>query len=134
MVTNRKSFWLESCPPARGCWWRLSRLGGLDIAATDYVLRQLSVARDAGTAVLLISSDLDQLLSVADRVLVFFRGSVVADLDAAVATREEIGRYMSGIDLVAAGRASLLREPGDAEPADDPGAGPSDSPAKSNGA
>ena len=107
---------------------------GLDIAATDYVLRQLSVARDEGTAVLLISSDLDQLLSVADRILVFFRGSVVADLDAAAATREEIGRYMSGVDLVAAGRASLPREPGDAEPADDPVAGQSDSPAKSNGA
>ena len=78
---------------------------GLDVAATVYVLGQLGEVRDNGTAVLFISSDLDQILSIADRVLVFFRGRVVASVDTKLTTREQLGRYMSGLDFTGAEKA-----------------------------
>ena len=77
---------------------------GLDIAATEYVLRQLDETRSAGTAVFLVSSDLDQVMSVADRVLVFFRGRISAEFDAATVTRDDIGRHMSGVETPASQR------------------------------
>lgn len=70
---------------------------GLDIAATRYVLDRLAAARASGTGILLFSSDLDQVLSLADRILVLFKGRVVAMLEARTATREELGRHMAGV-------------------------------------
>ena len=49
-----------------------------------------------GVAVLLISEDLDEILALADRVLVMYEGSVVGELDAGTATIEEIGYLMAG--------------------------------------
>jgi general nucleoside transport system ATP-binding protein len=51
---------------------------GLDIAATDFVRSQLVSSRDAGGAILLVSSDIEEVLRVADRVLVISSGSIVA--------------------------------------------------------
>ena len=76
---------------------------GLDIAATEYVLRQLAETRSAGTGVLLVSSDLDQVMSVADRVLVLFRGRISAEFDAATVRRDDIGRHMSGVETASSG-------------------------------
>ena len=76
---------------------------GLDIAATEYVLRQLAETRSSGTGVLLVSSDLDQVMRVADRLLVLFRGRISAGFDAATVGRDEIGRHMSGVDAVSSG-------------------------------
>ena len=70
---------------------------GLDIAATQYMLEQIVAARAGGMAVILIANDLDHILALADRVLVFYRGSIVATMRAEEATRERIGLYMAGL-------------------------------------
>lgn len=66
---------------------------GLDIAATRFVFDRLRAARDSGAAILLIHSDLDELLAVADRVVVMFAGEcIVAD----AMDREHTSRLMLG--------------------------------------
>ncbi|GAB3585852.1 ABC transporter ATP-binding protein [Leifsonia lichenia] len=69
---------------------------GVDLKAIDRIHRHILALRDAGSAVLLLSSELDELLALSDRVLVMFRGRVVADLPAAQAQSAEIGEYMTG--------------------------------------
>ena len=70
---------------------------GLDIGAVDYVQRQLFAARDAGAAVLLISDDLDEVLTLGDRVAVIHDGHLTAALPAQHWSREAIGLEMAGI-------------------------------------
>ncbi len=70
---------------------------GVDIGAIESIHRTLVEMRDAGRAVLVISADLDEIFSVSDRILVMYRGRIVADLDAAETDAEEVGRYMGGI-------------------------------------
>ena len=65
---------------------------GLDLRATDAVLARLREARDRGVAVVFYSSDVDEVLRVADRVLAVFNGRVVA----CAPTREAVGRAMLG--------------------------------------
>ncbi len=69
---------------------------GLDIGATDEVRRVLIEHRNAGSAVLLISEDLDEVLAMADRVVVMYEGGVVGEFDGKNADREEIGLRMGG--------------------------------------
>ncbi len=69
---------------------------GLDIGATEAVHRALLDQRRAGTAVLLISEDLDELLLLADRIAVLFRGEVMGTVRADEATPDEIGLMMGG--------------------------------------
>jgi simple sugar transport system ATP-binding protein len=69
---------------------------GLDVGAIEYIHRQLIAARDEGKAVLLISLELEEVLSVSDRILVIYEGEIVADLDAQGATAQELGLYMAG--------------------------------------
>jgi general nucleoside transport system ATP-binding protein len=68
---------------------------GLDIRATAAVQEQLRMARDAGSAVVLYSSDLDEVLGLADRMLVVHAGRVIA---VHPATRETVGRAMLGAE------------------------------------
>lgn len=69
---------------------------GLDVAAAGFVHRQLLSLRDAGTGILLISADLDELLAIADRFLVIFGGRIIGALDAEAASRERLGMLMAG--------------------------------------
>jgi simple sugar transport system ATP-binding protein len=69
---------------------------GLDIGAVAYVQEQLIAARDAGAAVLLISDDLDEVLTLGDRVAVMHGGSLSPALAALEWTRESIGLAMAG--------------------------------------
>jgi ABC-type uncharacterized transport system ATPase subunit len=69
---------------------------GLDIGAYQYVHAQLDELRDAGTGVLVISEDLDELHALCDRIGVLFRGSLVAVLDAGQATSDRLGAMMTG--------------------------------------
>jgi general nucleoside transport system ATP-binding protein len=69
---------------------------GLDIGATQFVWEQLVAGRDAGLAVLLISSNLEEILALADRVGVIHDGRIVAELPGAQATMSQLGRYMTG--------------------------------------
>jgi len=69
---------------------------GVDIGATEFIYSQLLAARQAGKAVLLVSADLDEILSLSDRIGVMFKGRIIRELNAAETTREEVGLHMTG--------------------------------------
>jgi ABC-type uncharacterized transport system ATPase subunit len=68
---------------------------GLDVGAIEFVHRQLVEARDEGEAVLLISLELEEVLSLSDRILVIYEGQIVAEYGPDV-TEEELGIAMTG--------------------------------------
>jgi len=70
---------------------------GLDVGAVESVWRELLLARQEGKAILLISTELDELLNLADRIAVMFEGRIMGTVDPAVASVEEIGLMMAGI-------------------------------------
>ncbi|MBR6823497.1 MAG: ABC transporter ATP-binding protein [Firmicutes bacterium] len=71
---------------------------GLDVGAIEYIHKQLVRARDNGEAVLLVSFELDEVLALADRILVVYEGEIVGELlpDSSEEFRTEIGLYMAG--------------------------------------
>jgi simple sugar transport system ATP-binding protein len=69
---------------------------GLDIESADWVWSQLLARRDQGTAIIFASADLDELLRYCDRILVFFSGRVLAELDARTTGLDEIGHLIGG--------------------------------------
>ncbi|MFZ1726741.1 MAG: ABC transporter ATP-binding protein [Albidovulum sp.] len=69
---------------------------GLDVGAVEAIYRQISMSAERGTGVLLISSELDELLSVADRIVVMYGGRIVGECPAAPENREVIGAMMAG--------------------------------------
>ena len=69
---------------------------GLDVGSIQYIHRQVVAKRDEGVAVLLNSSELDEVLALADRIAVMYRGRIVGVLDRADASRERIGLLMAG--------------------------------------
>jgi len=69
---------------------------GLDIGATEYVHQQLREQRDRGAAVLLISSDLEEIFALSDRIGVLYSGKLIGLLSAAEADRQRIGLLMGG--------------------------------------
>jgi len=72
---------------------------GLDVAATEQTRRILLEQRRQGTAILLVSEDLDEILSISDRVLVLFKGNIMKTVDADEARLEEIGMMMAGTKI-----------------------------------
>jgi len=68
---------------------------GLDVGSIEYVHRRIVAARDEGDAVLIVSSELDEVMALADRIVVMFRGRIVGERPAG-ADREEIGLLMAG--------------------------------------
>ena len=70
---------------------------GLDVGAIENVRVRLVEAADKGVGVLLISEDLEELLSLSDRIVVMYEGRIVGSLPAAEATREKLGLLMGGI-------------------------------------
>ena len=79
---------------------------GLDVGSIEYVHGRLVAARDAGAAVLLVSAELDEVLALADRIVVMYRGRFVGPYAAGELSREQIGLLMAGAGAgaVAAGR------------------------------
>src|SRR5260221_1145057 len=75
---------------------------GLDIGAIDYVHGRLMDLRNSGVAILLVSTDLDEIMSLSDRIAVLRNGRIVSMLDRAEATPERIGRLMLGEERSAA--------------------------------
>jgi simple sugar transport system ATP-binding protein len=69
---------------------------GVDIGAIEFIHRQIVAARDRGLAVLLVSADLNEVLSLADRVVVLFEGHIMGELLQAEATPEAVGLLMAG--------------------------------------
>ncbi|HSH21786.1 MAG TPA: ATP-binding cassette domain-containing protein, partial [Candidatus Caenarcaniphilales bacterium] len=69
---------------------------GLDVGATDYVRGELLEQRSRGAAILLISEDLDELIALADRLIVLYEGRIVGEVDAAEADADRLGLLMAG--------------------------------------
>jgi len=69
---------------------------GIDVGSIEFIHNQIVAQRDAGVAVLLVSAELDEVLSLADRVAVMFDGRIVKMLPIEEATRERVGLLMAG--------------------------------------
>jgi len=69
---------------------------GLDVGSIEYIHRRIVEQRDAGAAVLIVSTELDEVLAVGDRVAVMLDGRIVGLLEGADATYEELGMLMGG--------------------------------------
>ena len=69
---------------------------GLDVGAIEYIHSQIVAQRDDGKGVLLVSLELDEVMSLADRILVMYEGEIVGELDPRTTTVEELGLYMAG--------------------------------------
>ena len=69
---------------------------GLDVGAIEYIHSQLVAERDKGRAVLLVSLELDEVMSLSDHILVMYEGEIVGELDPATTTVQELGLYMAG--------------------------------------
>jgi len=70
---------------------------GLDVGSIEYIHKQILSKRDAGTAVLLVSTELDEIFELSDRIAVMYRGKIVATVPAEKATKEYIGLLMAGV-------------------------------------
>ncbi len=69
---------------------------GLDVGSIEYIHRRIVEMRDHGVAVLLVSAELDEILSLADRIAVIFHGEIIEIMDAKEATRTKLGLLMAG--------------------------------------
>jgi simple sugar transport system ATP-binding protein len=69
---------------------------GVDIGAIEFIHRELVKSRDAGCAILVVSVELDEILSLADRILVMFAGRIVGEAAAAEADERTLGLMMAG--------------------------------------
>ena len=78
---------LLACQPTRG----------VDIGAAEYIHNRLIEQREMGTATLLISEDLDEVLGLSDRIAVMYEGQVIAIVDGEDAERNQVGLLMAGI-------------------------------------
>lgn len=78
---------LVACQPTRG----------VDIGSAEFIHGKILEFRNAGNAVLLVSSELSEVMSLADRVIVMYKGQVVGEVDPKTTTNEQIGLLMAGI-------------------------------------
>jgi simple sugar transport system ATP-binding protein len=70
---------------------------GIDVSASLYIHQRLVAQRDSGTATVIISEDLDEVMTISDRILVMYEGTIIGSADPRTATREEIGMMMAGV-------------------------------------
>lgn len=75
---------------------------GIDVGSIEFIHQQIVAQRDRGVAVLLVSAELDEILTLADRIAVIYEGEIIATLDGPTATREQIGLLMAGVRAAAA--------------------------------
>jgi ABC-type uncharacterized transport system ATPase subunit len=68
---------------------------GVDVGSTEFIHRKVVAARDSGMAVLLVSAELEEVMSLADRIAVMFRGRIAGILDSSEATPELLGYMMA---------------------------------------
>ncbi len=69
---------------------------GIDIGAIEYIHHKIGELRDKGKAILLVSAELDEIMSLSDRILVMYEGSIVAEFKRGEADQQTIGMYMMG--------------------------------------
>jgi len=70
---------------------------GLDVGSIEYIHSRIIEKRDQGCAVLLVSTELDEIMQLSDRIAVMFRGKIVTIVEANKVTKEEIGLLMAGV-------------------------------------
>ncbi|MGZ8611277.1 MAG: ABC transporter ATP-binding protein [Actinomycetota bacterium] len=70
---------------------------GIDVGAAEYIHRRLIEQRASGTAVLIISEDLDEVTSLSDRILVMYEGAIIGEVDPRRTPREALGLMMAGV-------------------------------------
>jgi simple sugar transport system ATP-binding protein len=70
---------------------------GLDVGSIEYIHQQIVRKRDEGCAVFLVSSELDEVLSLSDRIAVMYKGRIMAVVPAAEASKEQLGLLMAGV-------------------------------------
>ncbi len=75
---------------------------GVDVGSIEYIHKRIVEARDAGVGVLIVSTELDEILALSDRILVMYRGRVVAEFESGKASVNEIGLAMAGAARAAA--------------------------------
>jgi simple sugar transport system ATP-binding protein len=69
---------------------------GLDVGSIEYIHKRIVQKRDEGTAVLLVSPELDEIMELSDRIAVIFRGKILAIVDSTAVSKEDIGLMMAG--------------------------------------
>jgi ABC-type uncharacterized transport system ATPase subunit len=69
---------------------------GVDIGAIEFIHRELVKSRDLGCAVLVVSVELDEVLALADRILVMFAGRIVGEVEGGQADERQLGLMMAG--------------------------------------
>ena len=79
---------------------------GLDVGAIEFIHSQLVAERDAGKAILLVSLELEEVMSLSDRILVMYEGEIVGELDPKTTNVQELGLYMAGAKRDEKGGAS----------------------------
>lgn len=70
---------------------------GLDVGSAEYIHKRIIKKRDEGCAVFLVSTELDEIMSLSDRIGVMYRGRIIDQLESGAATKERIGRLMAGL-------------------------------------
>ena len=70
---------------------------GLDVGSIEYIHGRIVEKRTDGCAVLVVSTELDEILALSDRIAVMYRGRIVAVVDAKQATKEYLGLLMAGV-------------------------------------
>lgn len=70
---------------------------GLDVGSTEFIHRRIVDARDSGCAVVLVSVELEEIMSLSDRIVVLYRGKVIGSMPADQATAQELGLLMAGV-------------------------------------
>ncbi len=71
---------------------------GIDVGSIEFIHKQIISQRDKGAAVLLVSAELDEIMSLSDRIAVMYKGAIIKVVAAESATREELGLLMAGIE------------------------------------
>jgi general nucleoside transport system ATP-binding protein len=69
---------------------------GVDVGAIEFIHAELVAERDRGSAVLLVSAELSEILALSDRIVVMYEGRILADMPAATASEEKLGLLMAG--------------------------------------
>ncbi len=81
---------------------------GLDVGSIEYIHRRMIEKRDEGTAVLLVSTELEEVMQLSDRIAVMYRGQIIDIVDADTASKEMIGLLMAGIRLSDEEKKSMM--------------------------
>jgi len=72
---------------------------GLDVGSIEYIHHRIIEKRDSGCAILLVSTELDEIMELSDRIAVMYRGVIIAVLNASEVTKEQVGLLMAGVAI-----------------------------------